>query len=205
MPRTRRPALLSAEPSPARPMSGGPDVATAGPSLPGAWRIAAFVLVYAVLYGLYGLGAGTWLQQLTIDHATVGTAARIIDLFDPELGVRADGSRLRAPGGGLNVLNGCEGVDVWLLLVAGLLAAPLRWRARLLGLAAGTTVVFALNQARVIGLLYAFRHDRSLFELLHGVVGPLVMVACVAVFFSWWLLREAPPPVSRSGVAEVGR
>jgi hypothetical protein len=44
-----------------------------------------------------------------------------------------------------------------------------------------------LNQARVIALVLAASHDRALFDLLHGTVLPLVLVAAVGAFFLGWL------------------
>jgi hypothetical protein len=50
-------------------------------------------------------------------------------------------------------------------------------------------LVFALNQTRIVGLFYAFRHDREQFDLLHTVVMPLVMVLVLGAFFFVWLGR----------------
>ncbi len=105
------------------------------------------------------------------------------------MGVRAEGPRLAAPGGGLVVLAGCEGVDVLLLLTAAMAVAPIPWRARLAGLAAGALLTFVLNQVRVVGLFYAFRMDRELFSMLHGVVAPLAMAVLAGAFFVLWHAR----------------
>lgn len=154
-------------------------------------RLAFFLAAFAGLQGLYGAARGTWIERLVIDGATVRTAAWLIGTIDPSVGVEPVGPRLRAPGGGLNVLGGCEGVEVAFLMAAAMLAAPQSLRARLGGVLAGTAVVFALNQARVVALFYAVRSDKALFDALHGIVAPMVLVIAAAVFFVLWLRSHA--------------
>lgn len=151
------------------------------------WRLALFLVLFASLQGLYGAAKDTWLERLVIDRVTVQTAAWLIDAVDPSVGVEPVGPRLRAPGGGINVLGGCEGTEVVFLMIAAMLVAPLSWRARLIGLLAGTAFVFVLNQARVIALFYAFRADKALFDMLHGIVAPLLLIIAAASFFVVWL------------------
>ncbi|EHR69820.1 Transmembrane exosortase (Exosortase_EpsH) [Burkholderiales bacterium JOSHI_001] len=171
---------------------------------PARWglRVLAFLVLFLALQAGYSSGRGGALERLVIDQATVRTAAALIDTLSPELQVRADGPRLRASGGGLNVLNGCEGTDVAFLLVAAMVVAPLSWRRRGAGLALGLPLVFALNQLRVLALFYAFRSDRTWFDLLHGAVGPLLLVLAVGLFFIVWLnrgvARVVPPGMLRA-------
>ena len=76
--------------------------------------------------------------------------------------------------------------------------APMPWRARLAGLAAGAVWVFALNQGRVIALFYAFRFDRDLYATLHGAVTPLLMALAAGAFFFAWHARYARPQAVRA-------
>ena len=158
------------------------------------WRLVFFLAAFAALQGLYETAKGTWVERLIIDHATVQTAAWLIDTLDPSVGVEPVGPRLRAPGGGLNILNGCEGTETAFLMIAAMLVAPLSLRARLGGLLAGTLVVFVLNQARVVALFYAFRSDKAVFDMLHGIVAPLLLIVAAAAFFVVWLNRYAVSP-----------
>lgn len=51
---------------------------------------------------------------------------------------------------GINILNGCEGTEVFFLLASALLVAPpIAWRARLTGLLPGCLQVFALNRLTI--------------------------------------------------------
>lgn len=160
-------------------------------SMPWA-RLGAFAAIFAALQFAYvSLGSGR-LERFVIEKVTVGGAAWVLNRLDPGAGVVAQGARLVAPGGGLHVLAGCEGMDVALLLGSALLVASLPWRQRLLGLLAGLLLVLVLNQLRMLALFHAYRHHRQAFELLHGTLLPLAMVLVAAAFYLWWVGRAAP-------------
>jgi len=148
-----------------------------------------FGAVFVLLQSGYGALRGTWVERLMIDTLTVHSAAWSIHIITPEVAVQAVGTRLKAPGGGINIINGCEGTEVLFLLIAAFASAQLPWRARLGGLLAGTLLVFVLNQGRILALFYAYRSDKPLFDLLHGTVAPLLLIALSALFFMFWLER----------------
>jgi exosortase/archaeosortase family protein len=148
------------------------------------WRA---LLVFFVAFGLlqwgWGLARDSWIERLVIHEATVKPAAALVRLLTPEVPARGVGPSIKAPGGGLNILNGCEGTEVMFLLMAAFAAVRLSWRRRVWGLALGLALVFALNQARVLALFYAFRTDRSLFDILHTTILPVALVALSLVYF----------------------
>lgn len=154
-----------------------------------ALRLATFVAVFFGLQQAYALAAGTALERWVIEQATVQAGVDILNLLWPALDVHAAGSRLVSAQVRLNVLNGCEGTDLLFLLLAGIAVAPVSLRWRLFGLTTGLPLVFVLNQARLIALFHALRHDPGLFGLLHGTVAPLLLVGAIGLFFAWWLGR----------------
>ena len=137
----------------------------------------------------FGWGAihDSSLVRNVINEMTVNPAAWMIALISPEIHAQAIGSRLVAPGGGINILNGCDGVDVVLLLVAAMLVAPITPRWRLMGMLTGSGLIYLCNQLRILALFYAYRSDKSLFNLLHGIVAPFLLVLISAVFYFVWL------------------
>lgn len=160
------------------------------PRRPPLFRLAlVFLAVFAALHVAYSAARGTSIERLVIDVATVRPAAGIVNAVDPSLDARADGHSIRASGSSLNVLNGCEGTETMFLMIAAFAAAPLPWRTRLLGGLSSLAFVYALNQARIVTLFFAARHDRSLFDLLHGTVLPIVIVGAAMLFFLFWLGR----------------
>jgi exosortase family protein XrtM len=158
----------------------------------GLWRVMLiFLAVFFSLQYAWEMGRDTRVERLFIDEFTVRPAAWIIDWFWPEFQVHAEGNRLLAAAGRLNILNGCEGMETLFLLMAAFIAYPFSWCTRLFGLLVGTVLVFALNQARIIVLWHAFLHDRVWFGILHGTVLPVLLVAACLVFFLALLGREA--------------
>lgn len=173
-----------------------PDGYTPGGSprrpMPAWLRLAIFVLCYTALQGGYARSAGTAVERFFLVEAGSKPAARLIELAQPHIGARAQGARIVAPGGGINIANGCEGTDIYFLLVAAFVAAPLAWRRRAAGLALGLALAFALNQARIVTLFQAFRSDRALFELLHTTVLPVLLVALIGLYFHAFLRTTHP-------------
>lgn len=160
-------------------------------------QIGVFALVFAFLQGAWSFAHGTALERLAVDRATVMPAAWIINQLTPAVQAIATGAKIHAPGGGINVLNGCEGFEMLFLLIAALLVAPITWRRGLIGLVGGTLLVWLLNQARIVTLFYAYRADKELFALLHGTVAPLVMIVFVTIAFVIYLgvpHKEQPTP-----------
>jgi exosortase family protein XrtM len=147
------------------------------------------VAVFFTFHQAFAAAGGTALERWIIEQATVRVGVEVLNLLWPSLEVQAVGPRLVSAQARLNVHNGCEGTDVLFLLIAGMVVAPVNLRWRLFGLAAGLPWVFVLNQARLIALFHALRHDTALFSLLHGTVAPLLLVAAVGLFFAWWLNR----------------
>ncbi|MEI7465657.1 MAG: archaeosortase/exosortase family protein [Burkholderiales bacterium] len=156
-----------------------------------AWRSAAFIAVFMLLQAGWEAARGSWIERLWVHDLTVRSATGIINWLTPDVQAAPQGTRIVAPGGGLNVLFGCEGTDVVFLLTAAFVAFALPWRSRLAGLAAGLVWVFVLNQWRIVALFYSFRADRELFDLMHTTAAPLLMIVLTGLFFHLWLRYSA--------------
>jgi exosortase/archaeosortase family protein len=153
-----------------------------------------FLAIFVLLQSSWTAASGTLIERLVIDQATVAAAAMWVRTLTPDVAAVATGATLTAPGGGINVLKGCEGTEVVFLLIAAFAITRLSWRERLGGAVIGTVFIYLLNQVRVIALFYAYRQDPVLFDQLHGTLGPLVMVLLVGAFYVFWLDRRAPRP-----------
>lgn len=154
-------------------------------------RLLAFVLLFAAMYLALAQYWSQGLSHWIIDVATVEPAAWLARLLSGDPAITAVGSRIRSPEATINVLFGCEGTDVLMLLAAAMLVSPVRWRDRLRGLVAGTGFVFAVNQVRVLVLYFALRYRHGWFGQLHGLLAPLAVVLLVSLFFLLWLRHAA--------------
>ena len=132
---------------------------------------------------------GSAIERFIIHDGTVVPAASFVNLITPDVHASAVDSAVHAPGGGLNILNGCEGMEALFLLFAAFAIAPIAWRSRWVGLLLGIAVVFIVNQARILLLFYAYRADHALFDPLHGIVTPIAVVLAVSAYFYVWLIH----------------
>ena len=149
--------------------------------------VAGCALVFFLLQSLLEESRGTALERWLVDAMTVAPAVALLGLVSPERSVVAAGASLVGRDGQLNVLAGCEGTEVMLLLVLAIVAARRGWRASLAGLAAGLALVWASNVLRTITLYLAFARSREAFDMLHALVAPLAVVAVAVLFFAAWL------------------
>jgi exosortase/archaeosortase family protein len=151
-------------------------------------RVAIFLGVFSGLQLLWEAVRGGSFEYTVIHDWTVQPAARLVNLLTPEIHASAMKFSIQATGGGLNVLNGCEGSEGLFLLLAAFLVAPLGWRSRVLGILTGAPVMFVINQGRILVLFYAYRADHALFDVLHATVTPVAVILLVAAYFYSWLV-----------------
>ena len=151
------------------------------------WRGAVFVAVFTALQLGWEALRGTLFEYVLIHDLTIQPAAFLINQFTPDIHAQAMQFNLQARGGGLNIRNGCEGLEVLFLLWTAFAVAPLQWRSRLLGLLIGMFVVFVVNQLRILVLFYAYRLNHAWFDPLHASITPIVVVLLVTAYFYTWL------------------
>jgi exosortase/archaeosortase family protein len=154
------------------------------------FQIVVFLGLFAAMQTGWDALRGSGIEHLVIDELTVKPAAWLVSTISPAVAVHASGTHLNAVGGGINVLNGCEGLEVMFLLVAAMLIAPIAPMWRVAGALGGSVVVYLCNQGRILALFYAVRYDHGLFDTLHGVVAPLLLVLVAAGFYVFWLGRH---------------
>lgn len=157
-------------------------------------RIMLFAGFFAAMQFGWNNARDTGLERVVIDELTVRPAAWLINHITPEIKVQAAGTRLKATGGGINILNGCEGSEVVFLIAAAMIVAQLKMKWRLLGIAVGSIAILSCNQVRILTLFYASRSDKALFELLHGLVAPIVLIFIATGFYIFWLEYFATRP-----------
>ena len=161
-----------------------------------------FIGVFTALQLSWDSLRGTAIEGLLINKLLVIPAAVLIDLLTPHIGVTVNGAYLSAPGGGIQVVSACIGTEIYFLLTAALVVFPLSWRARLTGIVAGFLFVFALNQMRLLTLFYVYRSNLVLFDYVHGIFMPVLLVLLTSAFFLWWTASHVGGTVA---VSPTGR
>jgi len=93
---------------------------------------------------------------------------------------------------GVNINNGCNGVEAMLILLASIAAFPASMRARGAGLLLGAIVVQVLNAIRIVTLYLLGAYHPRLFDLFHTAVWQIVIILAAIGFFLLWSARVAP-------------
>jgi exosortase H (IPTLxxWG-CTERM-specific) len=109
--------------------------------------------------------------------------------------IRSD-TTLVAPnlGFGMGIHNDCNGAWAHLVFLAAVLAFPAGWRAKLIGLAVGEALLFALNIFRVISLFLIGVYAPSLFRAAHVYVWQFLIIGCALLLFTVWVDKVVRRP-----------
>ena len=104
-------------------------------------------------------------------------------------------SVLSNPGKGfaMEVRDGCNGVNVVILLWSAMLAYPATRKWRLIGLGAGLAAIQFLNLLRLISLFYLGQYSASIFEFAHLYLWETLIIIDAMVVFGLWTRRAALP------------
>lgn len=162
-------------------------------------RSVGFLLRFVVLLVVfYLIVASRPVNDAVIVPFTAGIAsvsAAVLNVLGEK--VEVTGTEIRSSSFGVNIENGCNGVETALLFGAAVLAFPASWKRRLLGLGAGFLAIQALNLFRVVTLFWIGLHRPALFNSSHTVIWQSVVVLFgVVLFLIWasWQRRLSPEP-----------
>ena len=165
---------------------------------PGVRYLGVFALVALALFSVL---ATPWAEAgftKPFTQGLVNLTALLISPFDGRVVAEGDVLRFSDGRGAVQVLAGCNAVEVSALLAAAILAFPARFRDCLIGAAAGIVALQAVNLLRIITLLYLSRGSQPLFEFFHHYVwDALIGLEGLLVFFFWarWQGRQGMAPV----------
>jgi exosortase/archaeosortase family protein len=149
-----------------------------------------FFFIFALLQVGWLLMRDNAFGHFVRGEITVKPAVTLINLLSPSIHAQALGNQIIAPGGGLVIKLGCEGLEAMFILFAAIIASSVKFKNMISGLLMGTLLVYVLNQARILILFYTNRADKALFHLLHATIAPIVLIAIVGIFYYWWLNKN---------------
>ena len=149
-----------------------------------------FLLILAVLNGIYYLFAGTPVEEFILSVVTAKPPALIINFLTPSEQVVVVGNQLTSRYVVFSVVSGCEGMGGILLIISAVVAANVKLRDKLRGLLEGVAFIYFLNVLRIVGLYYVMRHWGSIFSFAHYFVGQTVIIVLGCAFFVLWISRN---------------
>jgi exosortase family protein XrtM len=148
------------------------------------------VVGFAVLMGAFEASRGSAFERFLVEDLILVPTTHLINAVTPQEPVVLAGRTLASAGANLRVTRGCEGVEMFLMLVAGILAFPASWKRRAQGLVLGSILAYVLSLARLMALHYILRYSPSAWQALHGLVLPLGPLVLIALYFTHWTRDE---------------
>jgi exosortase/archaeosortase family protein len=170
------------------------------------WLFGSRPMLRFALFYLLQLAVFNVLFFLVIVHSSFFNAymnlnARVsgwfLSLIGQE-GVRVDGSLMVSEVGGLNIVQGCDGLQPLAIFLAGIVAFPVPWRRKVSGLVIGALFLLVLNIARIISLYFALAFKPEIFETLHLAIWQPVYILLALVCWFIWVTRAMPRGKSES-------
>ena len=133
---------------------------------------------------------------LRFTQSLVTISGGLIHLFGGRATVT--GSVLMSPvnGFGVKVENGCNAVNVSILLWTAILTYPAPWLQKAKGLLAGSLFLHAVNLLRIITLFYLGQYNKTWFDFAHYYLWEsLIVLDTLAIFWLWaTIVRKSGPP-----------
>lgn len=145
-----------------------------------------FIVCFAVLFGAFEASRGSMFERFLVEDLILAPSTGLINAFTPNEHAELHSRMITSPGSTLNVTRGCEGIEMFLLLVAAIAAFPASWRWRTQGLLFGSILAYVLSITRLMALHYILSYSPSAWEALHGLVLPLGPIVVMALFFMRW-------------------
>jgi exosortase/archaeosortase family protein len=149
-----------------------------------------FILLFILMQSGWQMVRDEAIGHFIRGTVTVKPTVMMIHVLTPAVSASAVGNQIVAPGGGLVIKIGCEGLEALFILIAALLSLGIAWRTKLLNILLGTGLIYIVNEIRILILFYAFRSDKALFQLLHGSIAPLALIGIAGLFYHYCLIKN---------------
>lgn len=178
-------------------MTSSSDVARPSP--------VRFLTIFVVVMLLgFSLQILPWVDSTLISpylHALAQVCGWLIEAFGGS--VRVAGDTLWQPFStvGVRIDNGCSGIEAAILMASAVLAFPVAFRLKVVGLLVGVGAILVVNVFRVISLFYLLQYSQQWFDWAHLYLWDLLIVLDgLLAFFLWarWARRRPTHAIDRT-------
>ena len=87
------------------------------------------------------------------------------------------------------IIEECTGVFEALIFVAAVLAYPTGWVDKLIGIGLGVPILYAINVARILVLLWVGRFHHDLFEFMHIYFWQATLILMITSVWLLWIFK----------------
>lgn len=149
-----------------------------------------FLIFLGLQLGLFGLNMLNWVQQHVVlpwTSTLASVCAGLVMWFDGSTAAAGKVLWNTSNGFGVSIEAGCNGLEAYIVLFAGVMAFPASWYQRGVGLLMGFLAVQSLNVVRVISLFYLGQWSRPVFDFAHEYLWQALIMLDVLVFWLLWV------------------
>src|SRR5271165_556726 len=101
--------------------------------------------MFTVLLAAFETARGTAFERFLVEDLIMNPTTALINLVTPGDHVHLKDRTIVSPGANLHVTRGCEGIEMFLLLIAGIAAFPAGNKRRVAGLLTGAALAYVLS------------------------------------------------------------
>ena len=116
--------------------------------------------------------------------------------------IRMHGTAISNRRFGVNIKNGCNGLETMVIFLAAVLAFPASWKARFAGLIFGAITIQGINLVRVVALFLTGAYYPKFFDSSHTVVWQTIVILFGVVMWILWAQRVSVKPRPKEATAE---
>jgi exosortase/archaeosortase family protein len=152
--------------------------------------VARFLFTFALVIAAYYLLSGTaafrdrffpWYLELNARGA-----ARLLALIGQ--GTKVSDNLVYSNRFSFTVQRGCDAVEPTVLFLAAVMASPVTWRLRAVGLLSGMTLLAAINLLRLVSLFLTGVYWEAAFHVMHVDVWQAIFIFLALLFWVLWAL-----------------
>jgi exosortase H (IPTLxxWG-CTERM-specific) len=162
-------------------------------------RPGRFVVFFALAALLqFALLLAPWFRPAIdgFSHSLVWASSFLINAVGGK--ASAQGALLGSPLNGFSIemRDGCNGVNVMILLWSAVLAFPVSRGWKLLGILVGAVAIQSLNFFRFISLFYLGQYSLSWFEFAHLYLWETLILLDALIVFGLWVRQASQGPAA---------
>lgn len=183
-----------------RGASGKPAPSGAGGTVPRRIRaklndrpVLRFVVIVSVLMGLfYAVYLPEWESDIlgAVLPWNLKMHASACGVILKGLGndITVIGQSVHSPRFSLQIVRGCDALEPAALFLAGIIAFPASFRAKLPGIVLGLFVLESTNVIRIVSLFYIGIHFPKAFEMMHYEVWQALFIVLAITYWAIWAI-----------------
>lgn len=146
------------------------------------------LMFFVCLIGFSVVSVATNLQNhLQVAERGIAAAATWLAHLAGSAAVREQGNLIAAGGVTLNINHECTGVFVLFVLVSFLTAYPASWKAKIIGMGVGITVLSLINVVRIATLVRVVEFYPDAFVYFHEYVWQGAFLMLVTLYSITWV------------------